>query len=367
MSITLQEYSLTELRYSQLQLENEYSFDVRAKWESFKPVFSKIVETIEKPLVSVIDEDNDNYAILYYLDNYSGLVVIDFSKKSLSVSIASSDRAIIDAHIAFLKGLYPPEPDLIDGKVKIRFWYNTNNGPRNVIRTISVPKWENIHQNYDPATFEGLKFLIDDFKPSGGGQLIIMNGLPGTGKSYYLRALLHSWKDWCSAEYVLDPENLFSGGQGYMADLVLKNSYDEEYDYIEDEDENAGKWKLLILEDSGELLTVDAKERVGQGLSRLLNLVDGLIGQGLRVLVLITTNEDFNKMHSAVIREGRCAATITFNPLSREQASTWLNGTAPKLPVGKNQFTLSELYALVKGTTVKKLEKESASFGFKMR
>jgi hypothetical protein len=212
---------------------------------------------------------------------------------------------------------------------------------------------------------KGLNYLINDFKPSGGGQLIIMNGLPGTGKSYYLRALLHSWKDWCSAEYVLDPENLFSGGQGYMADLVLKNSYDEEYDYIEDEDDNAGKWKLLILEDSGELLTVDAKDRVGQGLSRLLNLVDGLIGQGLRVLVLITTNEDFDKMHSAVIRDGRCAATITFNSLSRRQATEWI-GDPNLLPEGKSVFTLSELYALSSGKKDNKVEIEPRGFGFRV-
>ena len=41
-------------------------------------------------------------------------------------------------------------------------------------------------------------------------------------------------------------------------------------------------------EDTGELLSADARERSGQGLSRFLNVVDGLIGQGLRVLVLVT-------------------------------------------------------------------------------
>ena len=48
-------------------------------------------------------------------------------------------------------------------------------------------------------------------------------------------------------------------------------------------------WRLLVLEDTGELLTPDAKTVIGQGLSRFLNVVDGLIGQGLRVLVLVTT------------------------------------------------------------------------------
>jgi hypothetical protein len=29
---------------------------------------------------------------------------------------------------------------------------------------------------------------------------------------------------------------------------------------------------------------------VGQGLARLLNVCDGMVGQGLRILILLTTN-----------------------------------------------------------------------------
>ena len=279
-------------------------------------------------------------------------------------AVASSDKKAADEVIAQLKEIFPPEPDVVDGKVKVRFWYNTNNGPRNVVRTISVPDWKSIKKNYEDKTLTDLQYLIEDFHAKSGGQLIIMSGLPGTGKSYYLRSLLHSWRDWCTAEYVLDPENLFGHAQGYMADVVLRDSYDEEYETFGDEE---GKWKLLILEDSGELLVPDAKDRVGQGLSRLLNLVDGLIGQGLRVLVLITTNEEFDKLHSAVARDGRCAAAIQFNTFDRAKAEQWMNGSAPKLPDNKDKFTLAELYALTKGTTVKKLEKESAGFGFRIR
>ena len=75
-------------------------------------------------------------------------------------------------------------------------------------------------------------------------------------------------------------------------------------------------WRLLVLEDTGELLTPDAKTVIGQGLSRFLNVVDGLIGQGLRVLVLVTTNEEIRKLHPAVARPGRCAANVSFGSLS---------------------------------------------------
>ena len=47
------------------------------------------------------------------------------------------------------------------------------------------------------------------------------------------------------------------------------------------------QWRVLVIEDADELLREDAKSRVGQVLSRLLNLGDGILGQGLRVIVLM--------------------------------------------------------------------------------
>src|SRR6185295_9409000 len=109
---------------------------------------------------------------LYSIENDQGIVLVDFSPRHLSVSIASSDKNIIDKHLKTLRKLYPPEPEQFDDKVKVRFWYNTTHGPRQVTRTISVPRWETIKGNYHPETQTGLKYLIKDFKPSGGGQLI---------------------------------------------------------------------------------------------------------------------------------------------------------------------------------------------------
>jgi hypothetical protein len=124
-------------------------------------------------------------------------------------------------------------------------------------------------------------------------------------------------------------------------------------DFAFDEDgENGGEdsrqWRLLVLEDTGELLTADARSVIGQGLSRFLNVVDGLIGQGLRVLVLVTTNEEIRKLHPAVARPGRCAANIEFLRLDAPAASAWLqrHGLAAG---GRGSRTLASLYAELEG------------------
>jgi hypothetical protein len=86
----------------------------------------------------------------------------------------------------------------------------------------------------------------------------------------------------------------------------------------------------------------------GQGLSRFLNVVDGLIGQGLRILVLVTTNEELRRLHPAVARPGRCAANVQFTPLAAHEAEEWLRapGVAGETD---GRRTLASLYAQLEG------------------
>ena len=95
-------------------------------------------------------------------------------------------------------------------------------------------------------------------------------------------------------------------------------------------------------------MTPDAKTIIGQGLSRFLNVVDGLIGQGLRVLVLVTTNEELRALHPAVSRPGRCAANVDFGALLPDEASAWLGRHG--IPDGRRESrTIASLYAELEG------------------
>ncbi len=165
---------------------------------------------------------------------------------------------------------------------------------------------------------------------------------PGTGKSFALRALAWEWRDWCELHYVLDPEALFGQDPAYLVDVALG---DDRLRGHRDPD----AWRLLVLEDTGELLGPDTRQQAGQGLSRLLNLVDGLLGQGLRILVLVTTNEPARALHEAVVRPGRCAAQVDFRPFGAEDAARWLvaNGHDGEAPAGA--ATLAELYGVLEG------------------
>jgi len=196
---------------------------------------------------------------------------------------------------------------------------------------------------------------MTDFEPGKGGQLLLWQGPPGTGKSWALRALVSEWLPFAEFHYITDPDAFFVESAAYMVDVLLADSYDvidaPSGDIVSEADPE-GKWRVLILEDTGELLSANAKEKYGQGLARLLNVVDGLIGQGLRVLVLVTTNDELGELNAAVRRPGRCASQIVFSPLTEEEAAEWLGDDV------EDGTTLAELYERA-GTSADALSEET--------
>jgi hypothetical protein len=278
-----------------------------------------------------------------------GLVLLLRHQRLLTVQAASSSQAAVLDLMADVKEAIP-EGEVDEDVVRIKFWYHTQNGPAFVDRKIGVSEWASIRDNYTESVQTTMDQLVSpEFEPGRGGQLILWEGEPGTGKTHALRALARSWKKWASINFVTDPENFF-GNSSYMTNVLTMWDNDDD------------KWNVLILEDAGELLSRDAKERTGQAVSRLLNLVDGLIGQGLKILVVVTTNEPVKGFHEAIARPGRCAVHIPFERLEHEEVGEWLASHDIDPEEAFPGMTIADLYGLLNHTEGAKQQKRS--FGF---
>ena len=299
-------------------------------------------------------------------------------------SVAAVSAASVDERLARLREAFPPPDPSSAHEVTVTFWTYSPHGPMPSWRSIAVPEWEEIAPNYTAATRAALDGLMQGFRPAHGGQLVLWHGEAGTGKTFALRALAWEWRHWCSLHYIVDPDSFFGQHADYLMNVLMQPGaeegiaisrshgwsefgetstvtlHDVEAELVPKHGGTEKGWRLLVLEDTGELLTPDAKTVIGQGLSRFLNVVDGLIGQGLRVLVLVTTNEEIRKLHPAVARPGRCAANVSFGPLSTEEASSWLAerdvGTSVEEPA-----TIASLYALADDGGAQ--PKQSVGFG----
>jgi hypothetical protein len=284
------------------------------------------------------DESPWGSAGVFRLDGALALVVLE--QGEARVSIAASSREQIDDAAASFRTRFPFAAPPSDDLVPITFWSYGRFGPQSYTRRLAVAPWEQIEGNYTGDVREGLSAIMGEgFEPGKGGQLLLWQGPPGTGKTWALRALASEWREWAEIHYVADPDAFFGEHAGeYMVEVLLREAW-EYPDDGETATAPAERWRLLVLEDTGELLSADAKEKSGQALSRLLNVVDGLIGQGLRVLVLVTTNDSIETFHPAVSRPGRCASAIAFAPLTAEEVAERL-GVEEAEPA-----TLAELYA----------------------
>ena len=196
---------------------------------------------LERALYSLRDR-SERAAVLDLSDETGGdcLAHVALERGRAHVRAAARSVDTLASAKAWLRERYPIAQPEEKQEVRMSFWAHD----RRATRT-SHPRGPRVvgdRRQLPPGGREGSRGARRaPVRRRAGRRLILWHGVPGTGKTHALRALAWEWRRWCDFHYVTDPEELF-GSPKYMLDVLL------------DEDDDDSGWRLLILEDTGELL-----------------------------------------------------------------------------------------------------------------
>jgi SpoVK/Ycf46/Vps4 family AAA+-type ATPase len=125
--------------------------------------------------------------------------------------------------------------------------------------------------------------------------IVLLHGLPGTGKTTYLRYLIGKIK---KRMLFLSPDVAANLMNPSFIDLLIDNP-------------NA----VLIIEDA-ENIIMDRSISNDPSVSNLLNISDGLLSDFLNVQLICTFNSSLTMVDNALVRKGRLIAKYEFGKLS---------------------------------------------------
>lgn len=312
-------------------MSRSYRSDVA--WDVIMDFLSQSAESV--PYEATQDDREATYAMLG-----DTLVVVEREYgRRWTVTVAGDSRARTRQIMAAIEVLLPypppppPPPPLPHNVIPVRFWMQDpmSGGAYSRRRDITVTDWADVATNYAADVRDQLGALAAMRDPAGG-KLILMHGPPGTGKTRSILALLSEWRDWCTASVVTDTDRFF-GDPTYINSLVFGS-------------DGMSDWMVLVLEDADDYLAVSGREKKGQSISRLLNLADGIVGQGIRLITLMTTNVDVEELNPAVTRNGRCLANVHVGAFPAEEARAWLSAHGVE-HTPEDSMTLADMYATV--------------------
>lgn len=330
---------------------------------------------VVRSYTSASDSEIGTYGVIYMgID-----LVVDIEAYTNTITIRAWASKIADAQETVTKiiGQFPrcdkpvPREDLIP----FAFWHAQRDIADCYIKDIQCPTFAEIEKNYHISVRDQVKWLSELKKPDDLGKIILWHGPPGQGKTFAIRAFARAWSNALDAtvEVVLDPEALLNS-VGYLKTVLLQDDrpararrsialrkspspsadpmmsiLNEVFSKVEDdEDKDDRPLRLIIIEDSAELFNDRARETPGFG--RLLNLTDGIIGQGLRCIFLLTANEELGKIDEAIRRPGRCIQSLEFPEFSRLDGQQWLkdHGMDFNIPADQKEISLAYLYSILK-------------------
>lgn len=180
-----------------------------------------------------------------------------------------------------------------------------------------------LQKNYNDdlvALHENIVYKLRKKDVSG---LTLLHGVPGTGKSTYIRFLIN-----CVNKRII-----------FLPPKLAGNMDDPQITSLLTENPNT----VFVIEDAEDLL-VSRDSQNNSGISMLLNLTDGLLGASLGIQFICTFNTHLENIDKALLRKGRLTALYEFKPLSTTKSKKLLEELGAINFIVSQPMTLAEIF-----------------------
>jgi len=181
-----------------------------------------------------------------------------------------------------------------------------------------------IELNYGTDFLKIHETIVKRLNTNGDKGIILLHGDPGTGKTTYLKYLTKQIKE---KNILFIPPS--------MAEMLSEPSI------IPFLMENRNS--ILLIEDSERVIADRENKGSPAGVSNLLNLTDGILGDCLNIQVIATFNMKRERIDSALLRKGRLICEHKFEKLNIENTNKLLNYLG-KETVSEIALSLADIY-----------------------
>jgi hypothetical protein len=313
-----------------------YSFNIAqmtewlTKWE-FKEVYTIDYTSVKKTTSNKVfaklatNESGDTVATIIKFNPFTdtrkaSIEEDEYNEAGITLysNYSRSGYDIIKAELFKLLKKKPKRENNISLIVQTRHGYDT--------QTFDLPKQQlDLDYNYGSSFIPIHDKILKTLNQKKGKGLVLLHGEPGTGKTHYLKYLASKIKD---KKVMFVPP--------YLVDFIT--SPEMTPFLIENSD------SILFIEDAERVIT-DRDTNGANGVSNILNLTDGILGDILNIQIVATFNMDRKKIDTALLRKGRLIAEHKFDKLSTDDANKLIKHLKMD-HVATEDMTLTEIYNL---------------------
>lgn len=179
--------------------------------------------------------------------------------------------------------------------------------------------------NYPEKVLAQYDHIVNDLKSDAPtGRITILEGEPGTGKTFLVRGIL---EDAPNSTCVIVPA-------GMIADLAGPNLISV---LLEAKECGGSDYPILLIIEDGDMAIIERDAGNMDCITSLLNFGDGMLGGLIDLRMVITTNAKKIEIDKAILRDGRLSGTISISTLSTDQANNILSRLVGR-PIGQNNL-----------------------------